>query len=459
MTKNASAALHLFSSDYRPLYVQDCLDLLSKPRGAVQRFRYRSNQVSPSPTARGDLRQSWQDLATSETEVLVYFVTIRDPVPSESVYVPLRRGRVVSTFVEGDYFFVDFSVEEYLDPFSYRPSENLGSVDLESSESRIERLKSLSSGIRKLLGGRFPSGLYPDGSIGQFSAVIGARPAQDGTANGTKAEGAAFNHAARALGDLLVPRGAIAPPDAAVVAPTSDTVAPPTADTFVRIVGLRRLTKSGATARFGPKTGQPRVKLRSGSQYALDVFQFSSRPGFVELAVDLPTAVIPVTTNKVTLSTPYDVATFEFFAEARDNPTVGEIRLRVKRDPDVPRGSDEEEVGSDPVGQAPNVLPDARFAVRIVPRRTFTGLSWVVAIGTTIAAFIVTLASLDGVFITPPSNQTDVLDLTWLVQWTGISGAYLGVDASALIVAAIAGVGTGAAALAALWRRRFGLSS
>lgn len=447
MNKPADTVLHLFSSDYRPLYVQDCLDLLSKPRGALQRFRYREEIVSVPLEGEDSLRDAWHALAKKRTEVLVYFVTVREPRPGESVYVPLRRGTVVNTFVEGEFYFVDFSVEEILNPFEYRTSLGGGSADVKESPARLAYLKQLAPDIRALLGDRFPKGKYQDGLEGRFSAVVGARPAKDGGATHSSSDSGAFTQAARALSDLLVSR------TAEVGSSSPDEVRPPTADTFIRVVDLRRLRKSGRTSKFRPRTKNRQVKLRGGSQYALDVFQFNARPGFVALGLDLPATLIPITTNQVTLSTPYDIASFQFFAEARDNPTVGEIRLRVHRDQ-----SDTSDGAASSTG-ATYVLPDARFAVRVVPRRSLSGLSWLVAFGSTLAAFVLTLATLNGVFLTPPKSPTDVIDLSALVQWTGLTAPYLGVDGSALIVAAVAGIGTGMAALGALLRRRFGLTS
>ncbi|MEV8212518.1 hypothetical protein [Leifsonia sp. NPDC077715] len=166
----------------------------------------------------------------------------------------------------------------------------------------------------------------------------------------------------------------------------------------------------------------------------------------------LPATIVPITGKQTTFSTPYDVATFEFFAEARDNPTVGEVRLRANRAAAAADGVAVSATGN-------YVLPNTRFAVRVVPRRSLSGLSWLVALGTTLAAFVVTLATLDGIFLTPPKAPANAIDLTALVQWTGIKVTYLGVDGSALVVAAIAGIGTGMAALGALLRRRFGLST
>jgi hypothetical protein len=183
MTEDTYQTLHLFSSDYRPLYIQDCLDLLAKPEGSLQRFRYQKKWVSVGPLV-GGLEESgsklsaWEELGEKATPVVVYFASVaKRSAGQDTVYVPLRKGNVVRAGVEdGDYFFVEFTLGEYIDPVRFCAA-SAQDVEAYAQGNRRPLLSGLTSWVRTLLQGRHPAGTY-DGQqqIDGYSAVVGASP-------------------------------------------------------------------------------------------------------------------------------------------------------------------------------------------------------------------------------------------------------------------------------------------
>jgi uncharacterized membrane protein len=94
--------LLLFSSNQRPLYEQDILDVLAAPQGARYVFRYEKRYVDDNALAQ------WDNLRA--TPVLVLFSVQQEQYYQPPAYVPVREGSVVSARMEGDICFVEFSI-------------------------------------------------------------------------------------------------------------------------------------------------------------------------------------------------------------------------------------------------------------------------------------------------------------------------------------------------------------
>lgn len=93
--------LYLFSSNIRPLYEQDILDVLAAPTGAIYQFRYEKRWIGPDHGAK------WLTLPAG-TPVLVNFSMQQQARYHAPVFFPIRRGTVKRTFAEGDALFVEF---------------------------------------------------------------------------------------------------------------------------------------------------------------------------------------------------------------------------------------------------------------------------------------------------------------------------------------------------------------
>jgi hypothetical protein len=98
--------LLLFSSDARPQYAQDILNILGFPTGCTYTFRYRREYVSQ--VAQG----AWSDLPNrKDLTALILFSLQQDAHYHDAVFVPIRRARVVATRKEGDIHLVKFALE------------------------------------------------------------------------------------------------------------------------------------------------------------------------------------------------------------------------------------------------------------------------------------------------------------------------------------------------------------
>ena len=117
--------LYLFSSNVRRQYEQDVIDLLSYPKFAGFRFRYEEKYVDP------EIRDRWSDDSLAhETRVVVIF-SIQEPNGyHKAAFLPVRVGTVQQSGVEGSIYYIDFSLEEYVELASVEASEKNDDKDL-----------------------------------------------------------------------------------------------------------------------------------------------------------------------------------------------------------------------------------------------------------------------------------------------------------------------------------------
>lgn len=158
--------LYLFSSNVRRQYEQDVIDLLAYPKFARFRFRYEEKYVDPT------IRDRWRsDSLAQETRVVVNF-SIQEPNRyHNAAFVPVRVGMVQKSGVEGSIYYIDFSLEEYIElaPCPESPKKD--------SDKDLRRLvvRAYSDHIRdEVLPNRTPDTLIEH----PLSAALGVWPAE-----------------------------------------------------------------------------------------------------------------------------------------------------------------------------------------------------------------------------------------------------------------------------------------
>ena len=101
---NAKQTVYLFSSNVRPLYEQDVLNVLGAPVGLHYRFRYGRKRISD------DLATAWGDAIVGRTCV-IHFSLQQPNEYQDAVFFPLRLGTVVSVEREaGDIHLLEFAL-------------------------------------------------------------------------------------------------------------------------------------------------------------------------------------------------------------------------------------------------------------------------------------------------------------------------------------------------------------
>jgi hypothetical protein len=101
------ATLHLFTSNIRPLYEQDAIDLLGMPNRCFYRFRYDAEWLNPAAEA------AWQASALQGARCIVYFSLQQQAGYYAPAFIPLRYGTVEGTEVLGSARVVHFTLEDY----------------------------------------------------------------------------------------------------------------------------------------------------------------------------------------------------------------------------------------------------------------------------------------------------------------------------------------------------------
>lgn len=98
--------LVLFSSNIRPLYEQDILDVIGAPSGVVFQFRYMDYLLNAGAEA------AWTDL-DEKTDVVVYFSLQQRAQFHPAVFFPIRFGHVRRCWRDARFRFVEFYVGDY----------------------------------------------------------------------------------------------------------------------------------------------------------------------------------------------------------------------------------------------------------------------------------------------------------------------------------------------------------
>src|SRR4051812_9621443 len=96
--------LYLFSSNIRPLYVQDILDVLAAPRGQRHQFRYEEQYVA------ANIRTGTFKGATA----LVLFAIQQEAQYHEPAFIPARKAEIVTVGQRAGIYVIDFVVGDYI---------------------------------------------------------------------------------------------------------------------------------------------------------------------------------------------------------------------------------------------------------------------------------------------------------------------------------------------------------
>ena len=115
----STSAVYLFSSNIRPRYEQDVLNVLAAPTGLTYRFRYRRDWVADG------LASDWDNL--SGERCIVHFSLQQPNQYHDPVFFPLRLGTIRRTFREArDIYIIEFSIQRsvsLLEPDPGEPSD------------------------------------------------------------------------------------------------------------------------------------------------------------------------------------------------------------------------------------------------------------------------------------------------------------------------------------------------
>ena len=124
----ASRCLYLVSSSATREYVVDCLEALALPRGMVHHFRYLRRYVDGALCGQlhrrpGRLRRALRGLPV----VVVYLYQEQargawKPMEDAAPYVPLRCGRLLDAFLDGEIVHFYFEITDYVRPSKWRLS-------------------------------------------------------------------------------------------------------------------------------------------------------------------------------------------------------------------------------------------------------------------------------------------------------------------------------------------------
>jgi len=101
-----AALLYLYSSNIRPLYEQDILDLLASPPGLPYQFRYEARYVDDHT------RTEWLGLAGKMA--LIHFSLQQEAKFHEPAFIPVRLATVRRAFHLGDIHVVELNLDAYV---------------------------------------------------------------------------------------------------------------------------------------------------------------------------------------------------------------------------------------------------------------------------------------------------------------------------------------------------------
>jgi hypothetical protein len=101
--------LVLFSSNIRPQYEQDVIDVLAAPKGQIFRFRYSERIVDDS------IREKWaqNNLKDEDSELLVVYSIQQPERYHKPAYIPVRRANILRTERQGSIYVVQFELGAY----------------------------------------------------------------------------------------------------------------------------------------------------------------------------------------------------------------------------------------------------------------------------------------------------------------------------------------------------------
>lgn len=259
------------------------MDLLAAPEGTHYRFRYESKYLDD------ELRTLWDaDPGVTGFPIAVHF-SLQHPADfHQAVFVPLRRGEVVATLVEGDTYVVYFRLGAY-SPLQDDPDGQ--------PKQRATPVQEYTRALKALLDGK-----NPDFAI---HAALGASP--EGLFAPASDPGRAFAAIVRFL--------------------TPTLYANPRA--YWRVAKITKDT-TGDEVTLG-KEGQ--ITLKAGQDYTVHLAHYQYQPlqQSVDISVRVPGGLTVVGRDRVTLSSRYDLIPVRLYPPFRDAVVSGEIQIATER--------------------------------------------------------------------------------------------------------------------------------
>jgi hypothetical protein len=258
----SSALLYLFSSNFRPQYEQNILDVLGASIGARQRFRYETSVVAEAVQA------VWSDLAGKPA--LVNYSLQQRAHYYDPVFIPVRLATVLDAFKRGDAWIIDFVIDGYIS----LPAPTFNQQGYLNLDENVKAYTDL------LEAQRVPHPYGPSVSLG-YDVTTDRRARLDTTSETV----VLFERTAKYLQKTDSFRDA----------------------RFLRFVQLRPEGSGGAGAVAPSEDGT--FDLRSGTSYELELFQ--SQPGGIDaiesfdISVD-PSVIQLVGRESVEIASDYD---------------------------------------------------------------------------------------------------------------------------------------------------------
>jgi hypothetical protein len=274
--------VHLFTSTIRELYITDAIDLLAAPKGAHYRFRYEAKYLDE------ELRQLWDGKpGISGFPIAVHFSLQHPAEFHKAVFLPLRRGEVVATVVEGDTYVIYFRLGDYtaLEDDPDWPAKQ-----------RATSVQKYTDGLKTLLVEKQPDSAI-HASLGDSPEHLFA-PVMD--------PGLAFASIVRFLTPTLYqnPR------------------------TYWRVARITKNT-SGEPLTLSEE-GQ--VTLSAGQDYTVHLahYQYQALAQAVDVSVRVPPGLTVVGRDLITLSSRYDLIPVRVYPPFRDDVVSGEIAIKTE---------------------------------------------------------------------------------------------------------------------------------
>jgi hypothetical protein len=119
-TKSDGSLLYLYSSNIRPLYEQDILDLLASPHNLPYQFRYESRYVEENT------RAEW--LGLTGKMALIHFSLQQEAKFHEPAFIPVRLATVQRAFHLGDIHVLELNLGAYVALPEPPPAEGEGNL-------------------------------------------------------------------------------------------------------------------------------------------------------------------------------------------------------------------------------------------------------------------------------------------------------------------------------------------
>jgi hypothetical protein len=300
--------IHLFSSNMRQLYIQNCANLLALPKGAKLRFRYSEDHLNIPSLWTSKLR---------DVDVFTYFVAADQKTPSTVLIVPLRVCRLVETTRKDKFCFLDFEIGDYLDISDVADFLELNDIDMADKGYEETSVADFTAKLQEKLNNiphkRKVGGIWK--LQGDFAII---RNDESGLPTHTNqiTEERKFIRTAEFLLDITGQKGKFSPK--------------------YKIQDLYQISEVTEIGKDFNKsvTYDKGFIFESNNRYAIDILQVKSNtPSAPSLKFEIPEMLNATTPQEVYFASNYDSVRFEFVANPRDDKSHSYISFIGRFDP------------------------------------------------------------------------------------------------------------------------------